>query len=328
MENTRPLPKLLLGALLLCTPLLNAQEAPGPAPAVPRVTESEQRLGSFTLGGKAFTVTTRSQTISPSSNKRFATTISELEIRDAGASVIYQETFPASLADGRFLQTVAVSGSILQGTGGALVLRFLEDPAPPTGPESWQMFGLVNGKLTRFAAPLPVGQGGSAVNGVLTGVMLRGGIDVVPLASTAEALEFRVWAGNFFIRVPVRIDWTSGQWSEAEQCFANQGGKLEPAGCNLRVTATRQPAAEGARITLYAQPEENTYNTQQIAVHPNSAVEFPAVRAVAHWQNNGDRFTCSFDQLWLRVRIDGNDGWVHSPADFAALGLPPAATAQ
>jgi hypothetical protein len=26
--------------------------------------------------------------------------------------------------------------------------------------------------------------------------------------------------------------------------------------------------------------------------------------------------------LWLKVRIDGKEGWVHSEEDFRALGLP------
>jgi hypothetical protein len=322
MTNSRLCAKLLLSAAFLCAPAVCAQETAAPASGIPRVTESERRLGMFTLGGQAFTATARSQTISPASNARFATTVSELEIRDANGRTIYQATFPAAITDGRFLQTLAVSASLFEGAGGrALLLRFVEDPVSTGTGESWQMFGMVNGKFTRYGAPLGLGQGGSAVNGVLAGVMLRGGIGVVPLASTAEALEFRVWTGNFFLHVPVRMDWAQGQWSEAEQCFATDHGTLQPVGCNLRITPVRQPAAEGATVTLYAQPEENAYTARQIAVHSNSALEFPAARALVKWQNSGERFTCSVENVWLRVRIDGNEGWVHSAADFAALGL-------
>ena len=28
------------------------------------------------------------------------------------------------------------------------------------------------------------------------------------------------------------------------------------------------------------------------------------------------------NELWLRVRIDGREGWLHTEEDFAALGLP------
>jgi hypothetical protein len=328
---TKPglLPQLLIGAAFLCAPALHAQEAPNQTAEVARVTESEQQLGAFTLGGQTFAVVARSQTISRASSARFATTVSRLEIQDANANAVYQETFPASIADGRFLQTLRVAESMLEGAGGqALILRFVEDPAAEGSGESWQMFGLVNGKLTRYGAPLPLGQGGGAVNGVLTGVMLSGGIGVVPLASTAEALEFRAWAGNFYVNVPVRIDWPTGQWSEGEQCFATEGGSLHPAGCNLRVTPVRQPVAEGAVVTLYQQPQEDAYSARRVLLHPNSTIEFPAARALVKWQNDGDRFTCSFDELWLRVRIDGNEGWVHSATDFTSLGLPSFSSAQ
>jgi hypothetical protein len=325
MKNAGLLLPLLLAATVVGPPRLPAQQEASSAPAVPRVIETEQRLGTFVLGGQSYTVLARSQTISPASSTRFATTVSEVEIRDANSATAYREIFPTSPADGRFLQTMTVSASLLEGTGGqALVLRFIEDAEPAGGKESWQMFGLVGGQFTRYGAPLPLGQGGAAINGVLTGVMLRGGIGVVPLASTADALEFRVWAGSFFVGVPVRIAWATGQWSEAEQCFSNADGSLQPTGCNLRVIAARGAVPEGATVTLYAQPEENAYTARQIPVRQNSAVEFPSVRARVEWRTVGDRFSCDVKDLWLRVRIDGNEGWVHSAADLAALGLPAA----
>jgi hypothetical protein len=321
---TKPvlLSTLLLGLAFFCARSLHSQDAPSRTADVPRVTESEEQLGSLALGGQTFTVKAHSQTISRASNARFATTVSSLEILNANAGAVYEETFPTSIADGRFMQTLTVSASVQEGAGGrALILHFVEDPASPGGAESWQMFGLVNGKLASYGPPLPLGQGSVPINGVLTGVMVSGGIGVVPLASTAEALEFRVWAGNFFLNVPVRIDWPHGQWSEGEQCFATEGGTLHPVGCNLSVIPVRVPVAEGATVTLYQQPEENAYSARQISVHPGSAMEFPAARALVKWQTSGDRFTCSFDDLWLRVKIDGNEGWVHSATDFTALGL-------
>jgi hypothetical protein len=329
MKSAGLICKILVVAIVASAPVVQAQDESLPAAAVPRVIVTEERLGTFTLGEQELTVLTRSEQISPANSERFAATVSELEIRDSNASTVYRGIFPTSPAAGRFLQTLTVAASLLEGTGGgALLLRFIEDAESSGGSESWQMFGMVGGRLTRYGAPLPLGQGGEAIHGVLTGVMLRGGIGVVPLATTTDALEFRVWAGHFFVGVPVRIDWESGQWSEAEQCFSNTSGNLQPTGCNLRVIATRRPVDEGGAVTVYAQPEENAYAARQIPVRRNSAVEFPAVRARVQWRNVGDRFACSLEDLWLRVRIDGNEGWVRSPVDFAALGLPAAGAAR
>ena len=79
------------------------------------------------------------------------------------------------------------------------------------------------------------------MGGVLTGVMVGGGVNVMPLASKAEELEFRAWTGNFFVYVPVRVDWAAGVWGEGEQCFANKTGTLTKTGCNMRILANARP---------------------------------------------------------------------------------------
>lgn len=285
---------------------------------------TEQGLGVFTIGGQSFAVSARNENASASANSKPTATLEELEIRDANQGVVYREDFSPIVENDQVVRGLSVSASLLEGSGGqALLLRFLEESDTAGATESWQMFGLVNGSFTRYGPPLPLGQGaGIAVNGVLTGVMLSGGIGVVPLASTADALEFRVWSGNFFVYVPVRIDWTAGQWSEGEQCFALDNGRLSPDGCNLRIAANPGPREEGS-VTMYAQPQDDPYNSRSVSIHSSSLVQFLTARPLVDWKSGGDRFSCTFDDMWLRVSIDGAEGWVHSQADFAALGLPP-----
>lgn len=330
MKTSRHFPKLLLAAATLVGALaLYSQIASGQAPAPPQPDGSEQRLGAFTIGGQSFAVVVRNQNVFPPGTAKPTATPSDLEILDANANVVYQESFAALTANDQSTPRLSVSASMLNGSGGqALILRFLEESAAGVVNESWQMFGLVKGTLTRYGPPLPLGQGGGiAVNGVLTGVMLNGGIGVLPLASTAEALEFRVWTGNSFVYIPVRVNWAAGQWSEGEQCFALDNGSLRPNGCNLRMAANPRPLAEGT-VAFYAQPQEDPYNSRQVSVHSNSAVEFLIARPLVNWKSSGDRFSCSLDDMWLRVRVDGVEGWVHSQTAFAALGLPSAAPPQ
>jgi hypothetical protein len=341
MRTPRPLPKLLIaGAAFLVALTLHPQHAAGQSPAQAsspqqassaplRPIETEQRLGPFAIGGQMYAVVTHEMSVSGASNTKFSATLVELEIRDAGATVVYQESFPSDVQDGHFAQKLSASASVLAGAGGAaLVIRFLEGSAAVGEGESWQVFGLVNGKLTPFGALLPLGQGGGTVGGVLTGVMVGGGIDVEPLVSTAEELEFRAWTGNFFVYIPVRMDWAQGQWTEGEQCFELNGGSLRQRGCNLRVAAKAQPQVGGSIVTLYAEPVEDRYNAQQVSVGSGSTVEFLGALAVVNWKGSGERIACSFDGLWLRVRIEGKEGWVHSEAEFAALGLPAASPPQ
>jgi hypothetical protein len=335
MRTPLSLPKLLLaGAALLGALALHPQNTAGqsPEPALlpqqansdaPRLIETEQSLGVFAIGEQMYAVVARKKCISGAGDAKFAATLSELQVRDADDTVVYQQSFPYDVQDGHFTQSLSASASVLAGAGGtALVIRFLEEPAAAGEGESWQLFGLVSGKLASFGAPLLLGQGGGVSGGVLTGVMVRGGIGVMPLASTAEALEFRAWTGNVFAYVPVRVDWAQGQWSEGEQCFDLNGGSLLQKGCVSRIAADPRPRADGSTVTLYAEPAEDQYNAQQVRVGSGSPVGFLAARAVVNWKDSGGRIACSFDDVWLHVGIGASEGWVHSEANFAALGLP------
>jgi hypothetical protein len=305
---------------------------PPPQNSEPQVIESAQGLGTFAIGGQAYTVVTRVESLAGKTPKdaKLKATVGSLQINDAAGNIVYQETFPYERNGDHFASKLSASASLLSTTSGAaLAIRFVDEPGSATTGESWEVFGMTGGKLVSWGAPLPLGQGGGiSVGGVVTGVMLRGGIGVVPLASTADELEFRAWAGNFFVFVPVNVDWVAGQWSQGEECFELNEGSLRPKGCNLHVAASPQPPEEGATVELSADTVEDRYDAQEVPLQSNSQVEFLLVRALVKWGSVGDRITCSLDDLWLRVRIDGKEGWVHSQEGLAALGLPAAPSPQ
>jgi hypothetical protein len=305
------------------TPATNAQ------PQNP--TDRTERLGPFLIGGQQYTVLFREKAL-VQAGKPEATLVG-LEILNLSGETSYQEVFSYEFADGHFSKILTSSVMPLPGRGGAaLVIRFLEEPEAGSGTErskakeSWQLFGVVNGRLVAFGAVLPLGRGaGITVGGVVTGVMVQGGIAVVPLASTAEEVGFRVWEGNFHVYVPVRLDWMHGQWGEGEQCYELNGGTLLARGCRMRVEAHRevQPEAENTEfVRLFVAPDGNTYNSQVVEVRADSNVDFLAVLAVVHWQALDERVACSFDNVWLETQVDGQRGWVHGEEAFEALGLP------
>ena len=308
------------------------------AQAEPRLTNSVTREGPFSLGDQQYTVLLQDKVLleNRSHLPSFAdstATLWHLQILDTHENSAYEETFPYSVVQRRFAQPLSASASLLPGTGGvALVLRFLERPS--TSPdsesqwdnESWQVFGIVNGHLVPFGPVLPLGRGTDiTVGGALAAVMIKGGIELMPMASTAEVLAFRVWTGHFYALVPVRFDWTHGKWGEGEQCYATDNGSLRERGCIMRLEAASQPRpsdSDPLYVHLFETPDGNLDNSVNIGISADSHPEFLDMMAIVQWQSTGQRIECRFRNLWLRIRINGHEGWVHGQQSFAALGLP------
>ena len=62
---------------------------------------------------------------------------------------------------------------------------------------------------------------------------------------------------------------------------------------------------------------------EHAVIRRNSKVEFLEAAGVLHWQEAGDFVSLTVDgDLWLKVRIDGREGWIHTQEDFNAIGLP------
>lgn len=306
--------------------------------ASPPLTNIVSREGPYSLGNQQYTVMLQYSALLQNSSRlasaaNSTSTLSRLEVLDAQGKSFYQETFPFAIAQRRFTQTLSASSSLLPGAGGAaLVIRFIERPAPspdaesPLPKESWQVFGIVNGHLTSFGAVLPLGHGTDiTVDGVVAAVMIKGGIEMMPMASTAEVLAFRVWTGHFYALVPVRFDWPNGKWGEGEQCYATNNGTLTERGCIMRMEAVPQPRppdADTIYVHLFESPDGNLDNSLNVPISPEAHPEFLDMMAIVQWEAKGQRVACSFRNLWLRIHINGKEGWVQGQQAFDALGLP------
>jgi hypothetical protein len=319
-------------------PLQQSSASSSSAQAEPGVTNTVTREGPFSLGGQQYTVLLHDKVILETRSRgasaaNFTTTLWRVEFLDPQGNSVYQETFPYSLVQRRFTQTLSASTSLLPGTGGeALVIRFLErtapspDAEPQLAKESWEVFGIVNGHLAPFGPVLPLGRGTDiTVGGVVAAVMMKGGIAVMPMASTAEVLAFRVWNGNFYALVPVRFDWANGKWGEGEECYALDNGSLRERGCIMRLEAAPQPRppdSDTIYVHLFEGPDGDLDNSINVPVSPDSHPEFLEMMAIVQWQAHDQRVECSFRNLWLRIRINDKEGWVHGQDAFDALGLP------
>lgn len=312
-----------------------AQQSTTPANSQsPQTTEVTKRLGPFKILDQSYVVALREKIFlangEPNYNAPGAETVVGIQILEPGGNSVYQETFPFSQANSYFSQALTVTASLLSGqANAALVIRFTQQPPGQPGSqtdaatESFQVFGNVNTHLKPLGPILPLGKDANiAVGGVVTGVMVMGGINVEPLATNAEVLGFPAWTGNFYALVPVRMDWLDGKWGEGEECYANQNGALVERGCSMVIEAQHQPQGHVVFVRLYTAPNEDAYNSHDVEVRPDSSITYVGISAIVHWQSSSDRVECTFNNMWLHVRVDGSDGWVHDEGAFEALGLP------
>jgi hypothetical protein len=91
----------------------------------------------------------------------------------------------------------------------------------------------------------------------------------------------------------------------------------------MRVEALRKPSsAEYGFARLYSEADEGMGIAEHIVIQKESKVEVLGSKAITTWNQQGELVQPVFSGIWLHVRIDGRDGWIHSEEDFGAVGLP------
>jgi hypothetical protein len=320
--------------------------SPQPGPPSPQASlptgsagPSANSLGPFSIAGRDYTVELETKKVIPGSNNESGTVVA-MEIRDAAGAVQYRRTFPYVQGTEDDFQSWSVSAQLLTGTNGTGLLvsydNYFEPSAPEEEPSGWfQIFGVVNGKLVPFGAPLDV-QGG-LMDEYADGHSYKA---ARPLGAQADVVEFKVWTGHCRVVFPVRVDWAQGKLAPAQECVKT-AGELG-AGCQYKVLPEDKLYANGITfVRLWANPNEQSGQPVKTVVKKDSKVDLLTALIATHWNEGnpaGDSkgtmddagsFGVTSDgiadadaDLWLKVRIDGKEGWMHSEEDFRALGLP------
>ena len=269
----------------------------------------------------------------------------------------YQETNGA-FSDAWLVSAIPLAGT----NGSGLLVRYSFDSEPSApeedSPDWWQIFGIVGGKLKSFGAPLymdkPVGWDDADKSSVYK--------SAGPLSPGADEIQFPVWTGHFRLIYPVRVDWINGTLSPVQPCSASPTTKDRPTGSDQAVADTPSANSASAEIpscqykvlpesnrqvrdttfvTLCSTPAANCPNAERVVVKLNSDVALLLAQVFAQWNPGiasgpsanikspadsmndagGVGWNRSSD-VWLKVRIDGKEGWMHGEEDFTAFGFP------
>ena len=137
-----------------------------------------------------------------------------------------------------------------------------------------------------------------------------------------DILRFRIGTGNVSIVYPVLINWITGRVEPAWRCFrATARGQIER--CAYPVMVDPRRRNELTFVRLFPEPDEG-FTPEHVVIQPASKIEYLEAETAVSWRVDARIFFVVPDpaQVWLRIRVDEQEGWIHSEEDLAAIGLP------
>ena len=278
----------------------------------------EDRQGPFPLAGQNFTVVLHYKR-SPHRGGLDSRALVSLDIRDAAGAVQYHESFPYEIEEGTFSETCSAGVRLLRGSNGAgLLIESGCLPSAPLAGGPWRILGVVKGRLVSFGKPLVTqGEWGEFVPGAVkrTGNMTL----VLP-----DGFRLRVWTGYFFVSVPVRIDWRAGKLALGQRCLYQTGRGFAEGGCEMPVDEAPviRRQQEMTFVRMFRESNERSGPPAHIVVMKDSKVEVVASKAAVIWDEGPQAVSLSVGgDVWVKIRIDGQEGWIHTPEDLNALGV-------
>lgn len=309
------------------TPITGSQRTP--ATAQPQTTSSKliasDRAQEFTVAQRKYRLLIHEQSIEGTTEK----TVEWWELRDADDHVVRRESYPATIQNGSFENTTEISGNFFEAKGGSgIIISGMDLPSAPESGGWTEVFAFKYGRDKYGADPslfVPFGPP-IYVSGDFLGIetdsyqptpLFKG---AAPQTATYDTLKFSVWTGNFKISYPVRINWFTGHLEPAWKCIETTSkGRVER--CSYPVSIEAHRLDQTTFVRLFPESDDG-FTPKHVIIQPQSKVEFLEARVPMAWKE--DEKSITFDangDMWLKVRIDGVEGWIHSEEDFEAVGL-------
>lgn len=287
---------------------------------------------NFTIGEHTFRMLKHVQRIERVPGTTADETVEWWELRNSKDQVVYREQYPFSFVDGGFDFTVSVTASSFATKEGAgIVVQRGEEPSDPLAGGSVQVFGYKYGRDKYGVDESLFGSFGPPiwVEGDYLGVdtdtsrpkpALPPGVTMMTMD---DILKFKVWTGNFFVMYPVRINWITGQLEPTWRCMETTS-KGRTGRCSYPVEVEAHRGGEETFVRLFPEADDG-FTPKHLILRPETKVEFLEARLQIDWAGDGKAINFKVNgDVWLKVRIDGKEGWIHSEEDFEAVGVPQA----
>jgi hypothetical protein len=293
----------------------------------PKVVISD-RSQSLIVAQQTFRLLTHVQSITGTSEE----TVEWWELRDAKDQVVSRQSYPVTFTNGSFDWMVSISAkSFTTPQGGGILIEGGEEPSAPDSGGWVQVFGFKYGRDKYGADESLFGPFGPPI--FIDGEFLGIGIDSFRPTPTSvgrvttvvmnDVLKFRLWTGNFNIVYPVLINWITGKLQPAWRCLESTSkGQVER--CSYPITVEAHRDSQPTFVRLFPEADDG-FTPKHVIVQPQSKIEFFEARTPVTWNEDAKAISFSVNgDVWIKVRIDGVEGWIHSQEDFDAVGLPQA----
>lgn len=283
-----------------------------------KVEDVEEREGPFTLAGKTFTVVLHSKHLPPAQEGE-SVALASLDIIDAGGVVQHHEEFPYTVENGSFSESCSAEVNTISGSNGAgFLLASGCLPSAPMNGGPWQILGVINGKLKLIGKPL-YAQGEM-------GEFVPGKINKIGNATQIldDGLRFRLFTGYFYVVVPLRVNWMEGKLALAEHCYYATGHGLAEGGCEMPVEGAERAHGEQEMtfVRMFTEPEEQVGTAEHVVIKSDSKIEILAGKIMVTWKETEDGIELGVgDDIWVKLRVNGKVGWIHTNEDLEAIGL-------
>lgn len=297
-----------------------------PLSTTEKTTATEKAEGPFQLGDQSFTFVKRILSIDRQPHNPDDETVDWWEIRRGSGSVVYHQAYgPVTFESGTFAETTWVDARALKTQfGKGLAVEGEDLPSAPNSGSWVQVFGIFNGKLVPFGPKIGTdGEfDGETIDSFTPSIMFKG---QQPQKVERDVLDFKVWTGDFSIIYPVLVDWTAGNVRPAWRCLRmTPHGQLERCRYKIEVEPHRTQT-DLTFVRLFQEPEQGLGTPAHVVIKPDSKIDYLEAEVPVHWVEQKDfifiNASGGTDDIWLHVKIDGQEGWIHTEEDFQAVGL-------
>jgi hypothetical protein len=293
-----------------------------------KIERHERRMGPFEIDEAEFTVILKLMKYRAAS-RGFDETVESFSIVDKDGEVHYQKSFDVEYGHGGFAETLGIGAYTLDSTGRkgflresgrlkeftlegqagvGLIVYYGISPSAPSSGLSCQVFTLKAGHLVPLFSPL-------TVYGRIYELQRGSNPNALRLFD-GNTMKFGVWTGWFEVVVPVKV--LDGLRVVPLHYYSTFDYSA------FEAFVERRQFEKVTFVRFFNHPDASS-TPRHVIIRKETEVEFLWAYARVSIGSGGAECVISTDEMpWLKVRIDGKEGYVRDAEDLLALGIRPA----